>query len=362
MAEVTARSRNLPLPLFSRAHAEQQLVEMKRRLRRRFPTVKASHLVEAIASAHGFNTYAALLADLKDPMRWPMGKPFDAQQFRLRLLSLGYPVARDFTFGAETPPSTPPAHVLEWLDELRRLDRNAPRHTDRIRQLQQSCASELAAAFALGEPKNDSSRTAKSLRWYAGIDHAAVLPGWGNVLNNRRGGGVDFPGNDHRAHFFQPLPVASGQLVEYQSAMVSMPYADSISLPRELEKAQDLAGLIGWTFSIHPQWSWHAPGRTTLVLFRPASSHAEKLDAWQGSFKRWMVENATALKRSAGTTRRKVITDVVDCQHLPLDLQDFDDCRERYLKEFASDLYFGHDAPMALVFERLMTTWAAAKQ
>jgi hypothetical protein len=188
------------------------------------------------------------------------------------------------------------------------------------------------------------------------------LPGWGKVLNNRLGGGVDFPGNDHRVHFFQQLPLASPQIAEYQSAMVSMPRADAMGLPSRLQDAKDLAGLIGWTCSVHPQWSWHAPGATTLVLFRPASSHTEILQAWQHSFKRWMVESATTLKRSAGATRRKVIADILDCQHLPLDLEDFEDCRQRYLKEFASNLYFVQDSPMAGVFERLMTMWAAEKQ
>jgi hypothetical protein len=52
-----------------------------------------------------------------------------------------------------------------------------------------------------------------------------------------------------------------------------------------------------------------------------------------------------------------VIADIAACQHLPLDLVDFEDCRERYLKEFVFDLYEEERPGMALIFRRLMEQW-----
>jgi len=81
------------------------------------------------------------------------------------------------------------------------------------------------------------------------------------------------------------------------------------------------------------------------------------LQAWERSFKRWLLDNRSVLNKGAGSTRKKVIADIADCQHLLLDLKDFEDCRERYLKEFAPQLYYGRGEGMALVFARLMDSW-----
>ena len=80
--------------------------------------------------------------------------------------------------------------------------------------------------------------------------------------------------------------------------------------------------------------------------------------AWDKSFKRWMVENRSRLMKSASATRRKVIEDIVSCRHMPLDMSDYEDCRERYLKEFSMHMYDMGDNGMALVFKRLMEKWA----
>lgn len=331
---------------------------LKSRLQAHFPTVKSSHLSEAIAAGLGYNTNAALRAAQTGPDGWQLKfKRLNATTFHQRLIELGYPLQPDFTFGSPQVLPAPPAHYMEWLQQLRELERAPDERWPRIHALRKQCAREFAKTFGLGHLEDqDDKRVIK--RWSPGIDHAACLPGWGEAFNSNRGGLIDFPGSDHRTRFYESLPLASGKFVEYQQAMVSMPYADVTGLPNKLDEAARLAGRIGWTCTVLPEWSWYASNATTLVLFRRSTLHMAMLHAWEGSFKRWLIENRSSLNKSAGSTRKKVIADIVDCQHLPLDLQDFEDCRERYLKEFAAHLYYGRDEGMSLVFKRLMETWA----
>lgn len=78
--------------------------------------------------------------------------------------------------------------------------------------------------------------------------------------------------------------LAGGKSAEYESAMVSMPYLQAEGV-RQLDAAAHFAGRIGWTCSLHTEWSWYAPGATALVLFKPATAHEARLQAWEGSFK-----------------------------------------------------------------------------
>jgi hypothetical protein len=357
MAQSTIAARNAALASLA-TEPEFSFRPLKNRLQSRFPTVKSSHLSEAIAAGLGFNTNAALRAAQAGPDGWQLKfKRLNAATFYQRLVELNYPLQPDFTFGSPPVPPAPPAQYLEWLQQLRELEKAPDGRWPRIYALRKQCAKEFAKTFGLGHLENkDDKKVVK--RWSPGIDHGACLPDWGEAFNSNRGGLVDFPGSDHRVHFYESLPLSSGKFVEYEQAMVSMPYVDAMGMPRKLGEAAHLAGRIGWTFSVLPEWSWYAPGATTLVLFRRSTTHTAMLQAWEGSFKRWLIENRSSLNKSAGATRKKVIADIVDCQHLPLNLKDFEDCRERYLKEFAQHLYYGHDEGMNLVFRRLMESWS----
>lgn len=331
---------------------------LKNRLQARFSTVRSSHLTEAIATGLGFNTNAALRAALAGPQAWVLEhKKLDTMAFHRRLVELGYPLQPDFTLGSLAPLPKPPAHFLDWLDQLRELEKSPDGRGDRKSALHKQCANEFARTFGLGYPeKEDEKRVFK--RWSIGVDHTACLPGWGEKINSQRGGAVDFPGSDHRRRFYESLLLTNGKVVEYQRAMVSMPYVNAMGMPGNLEEASHLAGRIGWTCTVLSEWSWYAPGSTMLVLFKRSTPHPVMLQAWEHSFKRWLLENRSTLSKSAGATRKMVMADIIDCQHLPLDLRDFADCRDRYLKEFAPHLYYGRNEGMTTVFSRLMESWA----
>ena len=192
--------------------------------------------------------------------------------------------------------------------------------------------------------------------WLLGVDHGACLPGWGELANARWGEDVDFPGSDHRVPFFQDLPVArKGKHCEYQSAVVSMPYSGPW-LADWIKKAPLVAGRLGWTMSVHTAWSWYQD-QAELVLFRRTTPHEQVLRDWENSFSRWALENRSRLVRSGGAVRRMVLEDIISWQHLPIDVRDFDNCRERYLKELAAPSYDDSSDDMCREFQRLMQKW-----
>lgn len=337
-----------------------RLRALKNRLQARFPDVRSSHLTEAIAAGLGFNTHAALLAAKAEPLFSLTLRAFQAKKFKQRLVDLSYPVQLDFQFGPPPASPSPSAQYLEWLDELKRIGQTPDRSWPRIHALRLKCAEEFARTFGLGHVENKDDKSVVK-RWTIGVDHNNCLPGWGDNFNAQRGALVDFPGSDHRWSFCQSLPLAGTskpKFVEYCSAMVSMPYVGPDGQPKELEEAAHRAGRIGWTCSRHDEWSWYAPGATALVLFKRITPVDEMRRAWARSFKRWLVENRSWLTKSAKQLKRYVLDDAIDCQHLPLDLKDYEDCRERYLREFAFNLYYDREDVMAQHFETLMAKWA----
>lgn len=332
------------------------LRRLKNRLQGRFPFVRSSHLSEAIASGLGYNTNAAMRADLPDKAFVLAHKPLDAERLRLRLVELQYPLREDFSTEAAPDPQPSPDYLAR-LAELRRLQENPEHVGGRIRRLRAECATQFAQAFRLGHPEvTDDKRVAQL--WYVGVDHGACLPDWGGLANSRMGAGIDFPGSDHRAHFFQDLPLArKGKHCEYQTAFVSMPYSDRSDLPSKLKQAALVAGRLGWTISVHSDWSWYQAGETELVLFRRTTPHEQVLGEWEHSFSRWALENRSRLVKSGGEVRRMVLEDIISGQHLPFDVRDFEDCRERYLQEFAVHLYQDSSDEMGVEFRRLMQKW-----
>lgn len=338
---------------------ELALRPIKNRLQARFFQIKSSHLTEAIASGLGFKTNASMRAELIDSPHWRLDYlSIDAARFQERLVNLGYAMGPDLQLGPLPAPPAPPLYYQQWLEQLRALEVGVRKPDyDAIRRLRRRCAEDFAQTFGVGAIENREDKSVIR-RWSIGVDHSVCLPGWGGMANSKRGGFIDFPGSDHTWNFCQKLPLSTSKCVTYQSAMVSLPYKDGMSVKEKLAEAAPMAGQLGWTMTFLDEWSWYVPGATHLVLYRPITPHSIVSKQWEGSFKCWLLENRSLLRRSAGDTRRKVIDDILDCQHLPLDLVGYEDCRTRYLKEFARHMYDGCD--MASVFKRLMEKWAAA--
>lgn len=343
------------------AEHQLDLRALKNRLQTRFPSIKSSHLSEALAVGLGYRTNAALRSAIGTPQASFDTSRFQPQDFRRRLIELDHPLTLDYRVATHLEAPKPSEQYLDWLTELKNLKRNPDRVWDQINALRRKCAGEFARVFNLGRLEGDE-KTGIVKRWDVGVDHGACLPNWGACLRENHGGSIHFPATDHARRFYESFPVTSTATrrknVEICTAMVSMPYSDAMSIEKNLEDAAQMAGCIGWTCSLHPEWSWYAPGKTTLVLFQRTTGIGRLRATWASSFKRWLIENRSRLLHSARPARRMVAEDIINCPHVPLDLRDFADCRQRYLRERAPQLYWRMAEDMAGAFERLMDKWA----
>jgi hypothetical protein len=328
---------------------------LKNALQDRFPSVKSAHLSEAIAATAGFRTHAALLAYTKSTTAVPIVFLND-KPFVQRLHELGYPGIQPFAFSSVCLGGGDiPEKAKSLIGRLLKLEEHPEGRYPVIRVLRRECAELFAKEFGIGypEPYDKDKRLVKRLS--RGIDHKAAQPGWGTAINTHHPF-IDFPGTDHGVWFYERLPLSNGKYVEYSSALASMPYKGSSRIP-ELPKAEALAARVGWTCAELEDWSWYAAQATTLILFRRTTTHEEMLQMWSTSFKRWLIENKSRLMKGANTDRRHVINDAIDCQHLPLDVQSWDELRERYFKEFAPSMYHVEDEPMTRAFKKVFDKW-----
>lgn len=332
---------------------------LKNALQDRFPSVKSAHLSEAIAATTGFRTHAALLAYTNRTTAVPIVF-LDDKPFVQRLHELGYPGIHPFAFSSVwLGGSGVPEEACGLIARLLRLEEQPEGRYPEIYALRRECASLFAKSFGIGyvEPIEDEKGMVKRLS--RGVDHKACQPGWGRKINTNRPS-LDFPGTDHSVRFCERLPLSNGKYVEYSSALVSMPYKGSSRIP-QLPDAQKVAEQVGWQYSELEDWSWYAAQATTLILYRRTTTHEEMLRMWSTSFKRWLIENKSRLMKGGSADRRNVISDAIDCQHLPLDVQTWDELRERYFKEFAPSMYHFETLPMARTFKKIFDKWLSER-
>ena len=337
------------------ALSSSSVFSLKKALRDRFPSVKSAHLSEAIAATTGFRTHAALLAYTQGTTSVPIVF-LDDKPFVQRLHELGYPSIQPFSFSSVWLGGTGvPDEFKDLIARLLTLEERPEGRYPAIHALRRECATLFAKTFGVGfvEPNEDDKRLVKRFR--AGIDYLACKPGWGGAVNTNNSS-LDFPGSDHQVRFYERLPLSNGKYVEYSTALVSMPYTGSFRIP-ELPKAQALAERVGWQYAELADWSWYSAHATTLIFFRRTTTHEEMLRTWSTSFKRWLIENKSRLLKGVSSDRRHVIEDAIACEHLPLDVQSWEDLRERYFKEFAPSMYHFEEAPMARAFKKVFEKW-----
>lgn len=330
---------------------------LKHALQDRFPTVKSSHLSEAIAVAAGFRTHAALRAFTESTTAVPIVF-LQEKLFVQRLHTLGYPGIKSFSFSTVWLGSNAvPEEFQSMIARLLKLEERPDGLYPAIYALRRQCAALFAKTFGIGhlESAADDKRLVKRLG--LGIDHKACKPDWGDVVNARHSS-IDFPGTDHQVRFYERLPLSNGKYIEYSTALVSMPYKGSFRIP-ELPAAQTLAERVGWQYAELEDWSWYSAQATTLVLFRRTTTHEDMLRMWSTSFKRWLIENKSRLLKGASVDRRNVISDAVDCPHMPLDVDTWESFRERYLREFAYRLYANESDSMTKALKKVFERWCA---
>jgi hypothetical protein len=324
-----------------------------------FPSVKSAHLSEAIAATTGFRTHAALLSHLQQSAAEPV-VVLDEKPFLQRLKELGYPNILDFKFSSVWNDGTGvPAEVRDLIARLLKLEENPEGRYPEIYSLRRQCSKVFAKAFGIGDLEPLDKERLLVKRFSLGVDHKAAQPGWGKHINTHNPS-LDFPGTDHQVRFYELLPLSNGKYVEYSTALVSMPYTQSFKI-QELPRAKALAEKIGWQYMELEGWSWYAAKKTTLILYRRTTTHQEMLQMWSTSFKRWLIENKSRLKKGASQDRRYVIEDALHCQHLPLDVETWEELREKYFKEFAPSMYYSEDSPMTRAFKKIFEKWLSER-
>lgn len=332
---------------------------LKNALLDRFPFIKSAHLSEGIAATAGFRTHAALLSHLQQSVAEPL-VVLNHEPFLQRLKELGYPDISNFEFNSVWNDGAGVSEeVRDLIERLLKLEENPEGRYPEIYSLRRQCSKLFAKAFGIGhlEPLDKERLLVK--RFSRGVDHKAAQPGWGKHINTHNPS-LDFPGTDHQVRFYERLPLSNGKYVEYSTALVSMPYKESFRIP-ELPRAKALAEMIGWQYMELDEWSWYAARKTTLILYRRTTTHQEMLQMWSTSFKRWLIVHKSRLKKGASQDRRHVIEHAIDCQHLPLNVETWEELRERYFKEFAPSMYYSEDSPMARAFKKIFEKWLSER-
>ncbi len=333
---------------------------LKSRLQSRFPEAKSAHLTEAIAAGLGSSTHAALRNRLSNDAAAGAALPsFNVVDFLERLTALGYDPRSSFVrpVAAELAQPVPSfvdlqASLRVWAATLKNLKSE---HIDWGRYLHQQCAHVFADAHDLGEPEERTMGDAVQ-RWYAGADHSACLPGWGAMLD---GHFFRFHPGCNDLYFFRSLPLSDGGHVQYTSAVIAMPSGDN-NTQDLLASAETMAGIFGWTATRLPGWNWDSSTDSTLLLYRPSMSHAERLRQWEGSFPRWLLENQRHLLEGAGAARRKTIEELVRCPHVPMHVRGFEEFRDCYLKEDVPTSQDDRPGDFDEICEQLFEVWLAA--
>lgn len=78
--------------------SDSALAAVKKSLRKEYPDVRSSHLSEALATALGRRTHAALLVDAREQSHDPFIELLDDERFDARLQEFGYPADPEFSF------------------------------------------------------------------------------------------------------------------------------------------------------------------------------------------------------------------------------------------------------------------------
>ena len=136
---------------------------------------------------------------------------------------------------------------------------------------------------------------------------------------------------DHTRHYYQLLPLASGKYFAMETAIVSMPYKAAVK-HRQIELLQE-ASDFGLNLYEHEEWSWHSladDSETTLFIYMKKTPIQDLVNEWEGSFKKWVIENSKLIQQSQKLTETEfemlgyAIRDVCQDPHFPLSIKTFE--------------------------------------
>lgn len=249
-----------------------------------------------------------------------------------------------------TLPALPPAlHGVQLTDEAATLIQkisNAITARDRdLNSLHERFAEIFAKAFSLGLPlhklPNDllfRETVFVDLAHSAGPESQLVTAAVTRTPSE--------PYSEHVWGFYHLLKLASGHNIAVCTAKVSMPYLPKMHRDAERD-VFSYATELGLHATFHPEWSWHYPNKTALILYQPKTPVAEKLRQWDKSFRKWVIERQGVLRfenYSNQLALANAIEDIRDDRSFPLDVQSYEELHLRYLGPYFGFCAEGQDA------------------
>lgn len=207
---------------------------------------------------------------------------------------------------------------------------------DSITSKKEQLATLFATKFQLGIPEHKLPVDDIQIKDGMGVDlnHCDMESSLvsKSVKNNR----VEMPFDDHCYRFFHLYKLPTGYYVAFCSAVVSMPYIQELKEDNQ-EKIFEASREVGWHSTIHNDWSWHSPDKTGLVLYQPKTSISQKVELFDKSFRRWVIENQVVLQQEKFGNKewlKKVIEDISYDNGFPLDVSSFEELCDKYLYVF----------------------------
>lgn len=201
-------------------------------------------------------------------------------------------------------------------------------------------AEHFATAFGLGIPEHKlPDEHLVVFKEWPGIDlqHCAPKDESEKVRKGVRDNQIHFPHDKHVRRFYHLVRLDTGHYVALCTSCASMPYLDNIKAPETVREIVDTANEYGWYCTAHHEWSWIEPNETGLFLFQPKTPVQTRLNAWNGSFRKWVIERQELLKLERSSNPEQLayrIEDIARDKTFPLDVQSFDELCERYLGPF----------------------------
>ena len=206
--------------------------------------------------------------------------------------------------------------------------------------LKEQFAELFSKAFKLGIPYHKLPDDLIQREYlYVDLNHATNNS---NLVHKAVISVPSMPHDDHCFYFFHILKLSSGHSLATCTAKVSMPYMERLTGNAEKEIFNHAKELGLWA-TFHHDWSWWYPTKTALILYQPKTPVSQILRQWDKSFRKWVMERREVLKYEDYKDRyllERIIEDVCDDKHFPLDFKDYSDLQEKYLgpyRHFMSD-------------------------
>jgi hypothetical protein len=140
-----------------------------------------------------------------------------------------------------------------------------------------------------------------------------------------------------------------------------MPYRGVLRPMPEIVHNAEACGLRVFR---HDKWSWHSPDKswnyptardTALLLYLQKTPIEDRLKAWDGSFRKWVVENAKALEIETGYIDQ--IRDVAHDSTFPLRVASWDALHSGYIAKFYGWEAADDASDLRTEYETLFRLW-----